>query len=124
MIECLFPLLALAYLAATDAPADPAGSGLTPADRDDLRRYAKDTWHSFAAMAGREALPADRLAIGRDGSATPSESTSPTDIAAYLWSVLAAERLGLIPAGEADERLDRTLVALGRLERHHGFFLI
>jgi hypothetical protein len=122
MIRILFSLL-LTYLAAT-AVAD-ASSGLTPADRDDLRRYARDTWHSLSAMAGPGGLPADKLEISRDGSARPSDApTSPTDIASYLWSILAAERLGLIAAGEADHRLEQALAALGRLERHRGFFFI
>ena len=57
-----------------------------------------------------------------NGSWEPSPKTTPTDIASYLWSVLAAERLKIIGTDEAHRRLDRTLRAVGRLERVHGFF--
>ena len=49
--------------------------------------------------------------------------TTPTDIAAYLWSVLAAERLDLVGAPEARSRLDRTLTTLEGMGRTNGFFL-
>ena len=49
--------------------------------------------------------------------------TSPTNIAAYLWSVLAAERLQLIGPEEATSRLAQTLATLAGMERTHGFFL-
>jgi hypothetical protein len=68
-------------------------------------------------------LPADGLRRGRGGAWEPSEKTSPTDIAAYLWSTLAAENLHIIEPSEASRRLDQTLAALARLERVHGFFL-
>ncbi len=118
LILCLGMVAAVACAAAAGAP------GLTSADRDDLRRYARQTWYSVATMARPSGLPADSLKIGGDGRAKPSERTSPTDIAAYLWSTLAAERLGLITTDEADDRLGRTVAAFGRLERHRGFFLI
>jgi hypothetical protein len=55
--------------------------GLTPSDRDNPRRYARDTWHSLATMTWPLSLPADELEIGRDGRARKSDRTSPTDIA-------------------------------------------
>ena len=50
-------------------------------------------------------------------------STTPADIAAYLWSVLAAERLKLIGTEECRSRLQRTLSTLASMERHNGFYL-
>ena len=47
-------------------------------------------------MAQPGGLPADGLCRGDDGAWKPTEKTSPTDIAAYLWSTLAAEELQLI----------------------------
>jgi hypothetical protein len=48
--------------------------------------------------------------------------TSPTNIAAYLWSTVAAEDLRLIPPAEADRRIGQTLATLAQLERSQGFF--
>jgi hypothetical protein len=91
--------------------------GLRPREHDTLRRYARDTWHSFEAMA----LPGG-LSRGDDGAWQPTGLTTPTDIGAYLWSTLTAERLGLIEPADARRRLDRTLAAVDRLERPHGLF--
>lgn len=107
-------------------PGGPSAAGgsfeFSPAQEAALRRYAKDTWHSMTAMTLTGGLPADGLCRDRAGDWRPSYHTSPTNIAAYLWSVLAAERLRLIGADEADRRLDETLGALARQERDHGFF--
>ena len=67
-------------------------------------------------------LPVDGLFHQRDGTWKPSVMTSPPDIASYLWSVLAAERLKIIGSDEAKDRLERILQALARMERVHGFF--
>ena len=48
--------------------------------------------------------------------------TSPSDIAAYLWSTIAAEDLTIIDREEAAKRMGQTLDALVKLERSHGFF--
>jgi hypothetical protein len=93
-------------------------------DLETLRRYARDTWKSFEAMALPGALPADGLQRDNpsDDVWTPTEKTSPTDIASYLWSTLAAERLALIEPDDARRRLEQTLAVVGRLERDHGFY--
>ena len=52
----------------------------------------------------------------------PLSQTSPTNIAAYLWSTLAAERLHLIGPAEARSRLGRTLTTLAGMDRAHGLF--
>jgi hypothetical protein len=81
----------------------------------DLERYAAGTWASMVAMTDEESgLPADILEV--DG--TRSVQTSTTNIGAYMWSVVGAERLGLIGHGEAVERLDTTLSTLEGMERH------
>jgi hypothetical protein len=49
--------------------------------------------------------------------------TSPSNIGAYLWSVVAAERLHLIGPGEAASRLQKTLATLAGMERIHGFYV-
>jgi Putative glucoamylase/Protein of unknown function (DUF3131) len=68
-------------------------------------------------------LPADSLMRQDGGWGTPSLQTSPTNIGAYLWSVLAAERLKLLSLEESRQRLETTLGTLSGMERHHGFFL-
>jgi hypothetical protein len=79
-----------------------------------LRVFAQSTWDSFDAMAYPNGLPADNLNV--DGQA--SRYTSPTNIAAYLWSTLAAQRLKLITDDETIKRLRTTLQTLSGLERH------
>src|SRR5438270_439565 len=98
-------------------------SSLSATDKDDLLRYATDTWRSFEVLAQPSGLPAD--SISRDGEAwgRPSIKTTPTNIASYLWSILAAERLKLITKAESTSRLAQTLGTLAKMERYHGFFL-
>jgi hypothetical protein len=105
----------------TAAPEDPTPLG--PADREELARYARATWRSLDEMTWPVGLPADHLCRDSEGTWTRSPRTSPTDIAAYLWSILAAEDLGIIDPAAARDRLEKTLGALAKLERDRGFFL-
>ena len=102
-------LAILAVLAATLAPAANA-SAATP-----LHDYAKRTWASFVAMTDRSSgLPADIL--NSDG--TTSVQTSTTNIGAYMWSAVAAHRLGIISGRELVRRLSRTITTLEHMERY------
>ena len=107
-----FCAIALAGALLLVAPAVAAAGG-----RDDeraLQRYAQGTWQSFVAMTDEASgLPTDLL--HSDG--TRDVQTSTTNIGAYLWSAVAAERLGLIRRPELVARLDRTLTTLERMER-------
>lgn len=127
---CLISLL-LAISVMAISSNDSSGRGVPdPKDRhqwdagqrEELLRYARATWHSFEAMTGPSGLPSDRLSLAEKGEWKPSDQTSPTDVASYLWSTLAARALGLIDADEADRRLGATLATLGQMERDHGFF--
>jgi hypothetical protein len=92
----------------------PAGAAAGGHDRT-LERYAAGTWASFVAMTDEQTgLPADRL----EANGTRSVQTSTTNIGAYMWSAVAAERLGLIGRDELTSRLERTLGTLERMERH------
>ena len=93
-----------------------AGSGgLNPAQRATLLQYGRDTWASFVAMTDEETgLPADAL----EADGTRSIQTSTTNIGAYMWSTVVAERLGIIDHGEAVARLDKTIKSLETMERH------
>ena len=121
---CLLTASAAPALAGSGASGsgsqDPlrAPGGLTRADRAELKRWAGDTWASFAAMTDEvTGLPADNI----DGDlATGSRSgyTSPTNIGAYLWSTVVAEELDLISSREERARLAQTLATAATMERH------
>jgi Putative glucoamylase/Protein of unknown function (DUF3131) len=103
-------LLVVTVLALLLAAA-PAQAG----DGGPLMRYARATWASFAAMTdAHSGLPADSL--NADG--TTSVQTSTTNIGAYMWSALAAQRLGIISHRETVARLSKTVATLQRMERH------
>jgi hypothetical protein len=85
------------------------------ADQQTLLRYGTDTWASFVAMVDDQSgLPTDKLQV--DGSR--GIQTSTTNIGAYLWSTLVAERLGIIGHQEVVGRLTTTISTLERMERH------
>src|SRR6476469_4978039 len=82
-----------------------------------LQRYARGTWASFVAMTDAQSgLPADSL--GTDG--TTSVQTSTTNIGAYMWSAVAAERLGILGHKELVARMRTTLHTLAGMERGGG----
>src|ERR671936_324885 len=69
----------------------PAGAS-ADSSRAVLQHYARDTWASLVAMTDEQSgLPADSFAS--DG--TRSVQTSTTNIGAYMWSAVVAERLVL-----------------------------
>ena len=112
-------VLALAglFIAASLAPglAGAAGAGLSPSQRATLLDYAQTTWASFVAMTHpATGLPSDRL----EADGTASVQTSTTNIGAYMWSTLVAERLGIIDHAEVVTRLTQTIGTLETMERH------
>ena len=85
------------------------------AQQSDLERYAAATWESMAAMTDEQSgLPTDLLHA--DG--TREVQTSVTNIGAYLWSVVGAEKAGIITHAEAVSRLRTTIGTLEGMERH------
>ena len=83
--------------------------------QDQLRQYAGDTSSSFVAMTdAKSGLPADSL--NADG--TRSVQTSTTNIGAYMWSAVVAQRLGLISHAETVKRLSTTIGTLEHMERY------
>lgn len=92
-------------------------TGASARSRSDaqLRGYAKHTWASFVAMTDRHSgLPADIL--NSDG--TTSVQTSTTNIGAYMWSAVAARRLGIISQRTLVRRLTKTITTLEHMERY------
>jgi hypothetical protein len=101
--------------AAFPAAAGAASSGLSAAQRETLLGYAEHTWASFVAMTdATTGLPADSLAA----NGTRSVQTSTTNIGAYMWSTVVADRLGIITHADAVARLKITLGSLETMERH------
>ncbi|MEO5981627.1 MAG: glucoamylase family protein [Pedococcus sp.] len=88
------------------------------AEKERVRRWAKDTWHSLVAMTDpKTGLPADNINEGLTAG-DRSGYTSPTNIGGYLWSAVVARDLGLISRGECTRRLRQTLTTLLRMEHH------
>ena len=101
---------ALLVVLAAGAFAQPAA-----AHERSLHRYAEGTWRSFVAMTDdRTGLPTDKLGV--DG--TRSVQTSTTNIGAYMWSAVVAERLGIIRHSELVRRMRTTVTTLEGMERH------
>jgi hypothetical protein len=102
--------VALACVALMIVPA-----GAAAGSEQTLERYAEGTWASFVAMTDpATGLPTDQL----EADGTRSVQTSTTNIGAYMWSAVAAERLGIIDRHELTQRLERTLSTLEQMERH------
>src|SRR6478672_4210692 len=100
---------ALTPLAAIPAHSAPAVGSTR------LAHYAAATWRSFTAMVDTPSgLPTDQLHA--DGSTDVQTST--TNIGAYMWSAVAAERLGIIDHAEVVSRISRTIRTLEHMERH------
>src|SRR3954466_859787 len=89
------------------------------ADNGQLRQYPQRTLAAFNPMTDPSSgLPADSL--NADG--TTSVQTSATNIGAYMWSAVAAQRLGLISHRALVRRLSRTVGTLARMERYRGLY--
>ncbi|MDX6476423.1 MAG: hypothetical protein QOH95_1934 [Gaiellaceae bacterium] len=108
--RCAAALAGAALLAIAPATAPAAESPDAT-----LHRYAADTWASFVAMTDpASGLPTDQLHA--DGARDVQTST--TNIGAYLWSAVAAERLRVISHAELVARAGRTVTTLEHMERH------
>jgi Putative glucoamylase/Protein of unknown function (DUF3131)/RTX calcium-binding nonapeptide repeat (4 copies) len=111
MKRVLGGLVVLVAVLATAQPAAASGGG----SGRTLERYAEGTWRSFVAMTDESTgLPSDILK--RDG--TRSVQTSTTNIGAYMWSAVVAERLGIIRSSELVARVRRTITTLEGMERY------
>src|SRR4051812_17364569 len=107
----------IAVLAALSLLVVPTAASASGGRDDDLRAYARGTWASFVAMTDdRTGLPTD--ALKADG--TKDVKTSTTNIGAYMWSAVVANRVGIISDRELTQRLSRTLDTLRRMDRPMG----
>ena len=95
---------------------------LTAAERRQLRRLARKTWHFFETFVGSEDhwLPPDNFQ--EDPKGQVAHRTSPTNVGLYLLSCLVAHDLGYLSLSALAERLEKTFDTFDRLERFHGHF--
>lgn len=103
-------------------PAGKVPSPSTASQRQQLRRWARHTWHFFDihANAERHGLPPD--SVRDDGGWVADHRTSTTNIGMGLLAHLAAHDLGYLPLGTFLTRTERALNALGQMERYRGHF--
>ncbi|MFE0171422.1 glucoamylase family protein [Streptomyces sp. NPDC059002] len=116
---------ALSLGAAPTATAAPRITSFRPrsADAPLLRKWFRSTYRSIEAMTTGLGLAADKIDVSGSGAPVPSRQTSPTNIGCGLWSTVAARGLGVLGEGAMHRRLARTVAAVEKLERHHGFWL-
>ncbi len=67
-------------------------------------------------------LAADKIDVSGPGNPVPSVQTSPTNIGCGLWATAAAGGLGVISRDAMERKLTRTVSAVEKLERAHGFW--
>ncbi|MEW6183019.1 MAG: glucoamylase family protein [Bacillota bacterium] len=93
------------------------------ADRQELRRIARETWRYFDDFVGPETnwLPPDNYQEAP--RVELAERTSPTNIGLWLLATLAARDLGYLTADQAIERGQATMDTLERIERFDGHLL-
>ena len=93
---------------------------LSAAQTKTLRIASRRTWRFFETLVTNEDnwLPPDNLQ--EDPKPVVAHRTSPTNIALYLLSTLAARDFGWIGTQDAAERFEATFGTIERLEQFHG----
>ncbi|MFJ8793751.1 glucoamylase family protein [Streptomyces sp. NPDC102462] len=87
-----------------------------------LRTWFRSTYRSIEAMTTDFGLVTDKVDVSGSGAPVPSVQTSPTNIGCGLWSTAAAGGLGVIARETMEHRLAKTVAAVEKLERAHGFW--
>jgi len=85
-----------------------------------LRDIARRTWRFFEDNMPPEGSPLPPDNVQLDPPAGAARRTSPTNIALYLLSCLAARRLGFVDLEAVLRRMSAAVDALERLEKWHG----
>lgn len=87
-----------------------------------LRLVARRTWRYFETFVTAEHndLPPDNFQ--ETPAPVAAARTSPTNIGVYLLSIVSARDFGWISLVGAVDRIERTLAALEKMERHNGHF--
>ncbi|QNE75159.1 hypothetical protein F0344_11555 [Streptomyces finlayi] len=110
-------------LGVVSAPAARAAHPLHAFDTPQLLHWFRDTYRSIEAMTTEFGLATDKIDVSGPGAPVQSRQTSPTNIGCGLWSTVAAAGLGVISESAMRRQLTRTVAAVEKLERHHGFWL-
>jgi cyclic beta-1,2-glucan glucanotransferase len=119
--------LALAWLAspfvawrASLPPRDSEAEALSDRERKLLRLTARRTWRFFETFLTAEEnhLPPDNFQ--EDPKPAVAHRTSPTNIGLSLLSTVAARDFGWIGVLDMVDRLEGTLGAVAKLEKHRG----
>jgi cyclic beta-1,2-glucan synthetase len=98
---------------------DPPVSGVDARALELIARRAWGYFDTFVTAADND-LPPDNFQ--EDPRPVIAHRTSPTNIGLYLLSIVSARDFGWIGMLDAVERLEKTLAAMGRMERFHGHF--
>ena len=93
---------------------------LTPRQQAALYDLARRTWRFFEDNMPPEGSPLPPDNVQLDPPVGAARRTSPTNIALYLLSCLAARRLGFVDVEAAGRRMSATVDALERLEKWRG----
>jgi len=107
-----------------NADLDPltVGAALSFQERESLCRLAARTWQFFGAdLDQATGLPMDN--IGFDGAPASGAYVNPPDIAMYLWSVVSAADMHLVPRGRAQAMARRELAVIAGLTSYDGFLM-
>ncbi|MFJ1698396.1 glucoamylase family protein [Streptomyces sp. NPDC088252] len=115
--------LSLGAVSVSSAGAAQSGQSAQGPDTALLRRWFRDTYRSIEAMTTDFGLAVDKIDVSGPGAPVQSRQTSPTNIGCGLWSTVAAAGLGVIDDATMRRRLEHTVRAVEKLERHHGFWL-
>ncbi|MFJ5719238.1 glucoamylase family protein [Streptomyces sp. NPDC093149] len=115
--------LSLGAVSVPSAGAAQPGQSAQGPDTALLRRWFRDTYRSIEAMTTDFGLAVDKIDVSGPGAPVQSRQTSPTNIGCGLWSTVAAAGLGVIDDATMRRRLEHTVRAVEKLERHHGFWL-
>lgn len=94
----------------------------TRSDEQLLHDIAWDSYGLFEEYETEIGLVGDHVAIGSDANGDRADDASPSNIAMYLLSTVAAGELDIISSGSAAERLERTIETLEGVETWNGLF--
>ena len=89
-------------------------------ETDEVRTWAKDTWHYFDSLLTEENnyLIPDNFQLNREKKA--DYKTSPTNIGYSMVAVVSAAELGLITHNAAKERLQHIVDTVTQLDKWNG----
>ncbi|MCK5219034.1 DUF3131 domain-containing protein, partial [bacterium] len=106
---CLFSFLVISSPTESSPSQD-----LSSQDYKYLENLARDTWN------GMDYFRAPETGFSNDSNLRP-DGTNTTNVGLYLVSVVGAEKMGLITAAQARERINRILTSIKKIDHWKGF---